>query len=73
MNVETLLTQLQFMLDENFIEETDEVILVGSGDAKPRIFTGGVLGPKIESVEIEVSNNGLYALGFADQKGIALK
>lgn len=66
MFVKDLIKQLNFLVNENYINENDIVFCLGSGKEKHKLFKLGVVAPRMK-VKIDKSENedGFIGIGFA--------
>ena len=67
MTVKKLLEQLNYALQNNYINENDELICVGTGKKKTGLFTIGFCLPKvIVSNEVLFDTNDGYGIGVLE-------
>lgn len=71
MKVTELISQLQYLLDNDIVSIHDEVILIGSGNKKTDAFKLGLIMPKVELdketlYRITNDNTGYYGIGFTN-------
>lgn len=63
MTAKNLIRQLEFLLENGYIEETDEIVILGSGDRESGHLEMGLCMPKVE-IGIDSHVSGYYGLGI---------